>query len=155
MITDSLDRLGDYKEISPLMPQVISFISGTDLSRLKPGRVVLQGDDLFVNVDVISPRTRSEALVESHVRYIDIQIPLTSDEEMGYMPHSMLPEPSVPYDGSRDAAFYPNVCDNWLQVHRGMFAVFFPGEGHAPAVTPVKAVKLVIKIRAHAEDNQK
>ncbi|MCQ2065301.1 MAG: YhcH/YjgK/YiaL family protein [Bacteroidaceae bacterium] len=155
MIIDSLDRLRDYAWISPLMPQVISFISGTDMTRLKPGRIVLQADDLYVNADVNSPRDRKAAQIESHEKYIDIQIPLTADEEMGYMPQSMLPAAAVPYDESRDAAFYGNACDNWLQVRRGMFAVFFPGEGHAPAVTPVTAMKLVIKIKAHVEDNQK
>lgn len=155
MIIDSLDRLQEYEGISPLMPQVIRFISENDLNALQTGRVVLQADDLFINVDVIGPRDRTAALVEAHRNYIDIQIPVTSDEEMGYMPQSMLPVPSSPYEESRDAAFYGSSCDNWLQVRKGMFVVFFPGEGHAPAITPVTARKLVIKIKAHVEDNQK
>lgn len=153
MIIDSLDRLADYPHISPLMPLIVRFISDTDLNSLEPGRIVLKSDDLFVNVDVISPRDRSEALVEVHRKYIDIQIPVTADEEMGYMPQSMLSVPSSNYEESRDAAFYGSHCDNWLQVRRGMFTVFFPGEGHAPAITSVKSKKLVIKIKAHVEDH--
>ena len=51
MILDTLDRLEKYGYISPLMDKVLDFFQKTDLSTLEPGRIVLQGDDLFVNVN--------------------------------------------------------------------------------------------------------
>ena len=58
-----------------------------------------------------------------------------------------MPEPSVPYNAQKDVAFYPGLCDTYLNVRRGMFVVFFPGEGHAPAITESGIVKIVVKIR--------
>ena len=147
MILDTLDRLGDYSYISPLMDKVLDFFRETDLSTLKPGRIVLQGDDLFVNVNLQSAQTRQEVPVEAHKEYIDIQVPISSDEEMGFISAPFMPAPSVPYSAEKDVAFFPGLCDTYLNVRRGMFTVFFPGEGHAPAITKDGILKLIVKIR--------
>ena len=147
MILDTLDRLGNYVYISPLMDKVLEFFRTTDLSTLEPGRIVLQGDDLFVNVNRQGTQTRQEVPIEAHREYIDIQVPISCDEEMGFISASFLPASSVPYSAEKDVAFYPGLCDTYLNVRRGMFTVFFPGEGHAPAITQDGILKLIVKIR--------
>jgi len=147
MILDTLDRLKEYGYISPFMDKVVEFFSNTDLSALQPGRIDLQGDDLFVNVNRQGAQTRNEAPIEAHREYIDIQVPISSDEEMGFLPAPFLPAPSKPYSAERDVTFYPGLCDTYLNVRKGMFVVFFPGEGHAPAITKDGILKLIVKIR--------
>ena len=147
MILDTLDRLECYGNISPLMGKVIDFFRKTDLAKLTPGRIVLQGDDLFVNVNSQDAQTRDEVPIEAHKEYIDIQVPISSDEEMGFISAEFLPTPSVPYSTEKDVAFYPGLCDTYLNVKKGMFTVFFPGEGHAPAITKDGILKLIVKIR--------
>ena len=147
MILDTLDRLEKYGNISPLMDKVLDFFQKTDLSTLEPGRIVLQGDDLFVNVNRQGALTRQEVPIEAHKEYIDIQVPISSDEEMGFISASFMPAPSVPYSAEKDVAFYPGQCDTYLNVRKGMFTVFFPGEGHAPAITKDGIIKLIVKIR--------
>lgn len=147
MILDTLDRLENYAYLSPLMGKVVEFFRNTDLSSLQPGRIELQSDDLFVNVNRQDAQTRQQVPIEVHQEYIDIQVPVSCDEEMGFMAECFLPSPSVPYDGVRDVAFYSGLCDSYINVRKGMFVVFFPGEGHAPAITNTGILKLVIKIR--------
>lgn len=147
MILDTLDRLECYGYISPLMDKVSDFFRTTDLSGLEPGRIVLQGDDLFVNVNRQDAQTRDEVPIEAHREYIDIQVPISCDEEMGFISAPFLPAPSVPYSIERDVAFYPGLCDSYLNVRKGMFVVFFPGEGHAPAIAKTGILKLIVKIR--------
>ena len=147
MIFDTLDRLESYGYISPLMGKVLEFFHTTDLSTLQPGRIVLQGDDLFVNVNRQGAQTRDEAPIEAHKEYIDIQVPISSDEEMGFISAPYMPAPSKPYSAEKDVAFYPGLCDTYLNVRKGMFTVFFPGEGHAPAITRDGILKLIVKIR--------
>lgn len=147
MILDALDRLEKYGFISPLMDKVLDFFRNTDLSTLKPGRITLQGDDLFVNVNYQDAQTREQVSIEAHREYIDIQVPISTDEEMGFIATTYMPEPSVPYSSERDVAFYPGLCDTYLNVRKGMFTVFFPGEGHAPAITQSGILKLIVKIR--------
>lgn len=147
MILDTLDRLECYGYISPLMDKVLDFFRKTDLATLKPGRIDLQGDDLFVNVNRQDAQTRDEAPIEAHQEYIDIQVPISSDEEMGFISAPFMPAPSKAYNADRDVAFYPGLCDTYLNVRKGMFVVFFPGEGHAPAITRDGILKLIVKIR--------
>ena len=147
MILDTLDRLESYGYISPLMDKVLDFFRKTDLSTLKPGRIDLLGDDLFVNVNRQDALTRQEARIEAHKEYIDIQVPISCDEEMGFISTSFMPAPSEPYSAERDVAFFPGQCDTYLNVRKGMFTVFFPGEGHAPAITKDGILKLIVKIR--------
>ena len=107
----------------------------------------MQGDDLFVNVNRQGAQTRDEAPIEAHKEYIDIQVPISSDEEMGFISAPYMPAPSKPYSAEKDVAFYPGLCDTYLNVRKGMFTVFFPGEGHAPAITRDGILKLIVKIR--------
>lgn len=147
MILDTLDRLESYAFLSPLMGKVVEFFNSTDLSTLTPGRIVLQGDDLFVNVNRQDAQAREQAPIEAHKEYIDIQVPISAYEEMGFISAAYLPAPSVPYSAQKDVAFYPGLCDTYLNVKKGMFTVFFPGEGHAPAITKNGILKLIVKIR--------
>ena len=147
MILDTLDRLGNYGFISPMMDKVLDFFRTTDLSKLEPGRISLQGDDLFVNVNRQGAQTRQDVPIETHREYIDIQVPISSDEEMGFISAPFMPAPSVPYSAEKDVAFFPGQCDTYLNVRKGMFVVFFPGEGHAPAITADGILKLIVKIR--------
>ena len=147
MILDTLDRLGEYGFISPLMDKVQEFFRTTNLESLETGRIDLQGDDLFVNVNRQGAQTRQEVPIEAHTEYIDIQVPISSDEEMGFISAPFMPAPSVPYSADRDVAFFPGLCDTYLNVRKGMFVVFFPGEGHAPAITKDGILKLIVKIR--------
>lgn len=147
MILDTLDSLEKYGFISPMMDKVLDFFRKTDLSALAPGRIDLQGDDLFVNVNSQGAQTRNEVPIEAHREYIDIQVPISSDEEMGFISAPFMPAPSKEYDSDRDVAFYPGLCDTYLNVRKGMFVVFFPGEGHAPAITKDGILKLIVKIR--------
>jgi len=147
MILDTLDKLEKYGYISPLMDKVVDFFRKTDLASLEPGRIDLQGDDLFVNVNRQGAQMRDEAPIEAHREYIDIQVPISSDEEMGFLSAPFMPAPSKAYNADRDVAFYPGLCDTYLNVRKGMFVVFFPGEGHAPAITRDGILKLIVKIR--------
>jgi len=147
MILDTLDNLESYRYLSPFMDKVLSFFRNTDLATLEPGRIVLQGDDLFVNVNRQEAQTREQVPIEAHREYIDIQVPISSDEEMGFISAPFMPVPSVPYNADRDVTFYPGLCDTYLNVRKGMFVVFLPGVGHAPAITGNGILKLIVKIR--------
>lgn len=146
MIIDYLENLRSYSGISSNMDKAIEFILNTDLEKLQVGRNEVCGDDIFANVMEAQPRTKEEAPIEIHCKYIDIQIPLTGDEVMGYTPKAQLPD--AEYNADSDAALYPvgMLAAEYFNVKRSMFTVFFPQDGHAPAVTPVKLRKVIVKV---------
>ena len=146
MILDTLDNLSKYASLSPLFPKAIEFITSSDLASLPLGRNEIQGDEIFANVMEAQPRTKEEVPLEVHRRYIDIQIPISDDEVMGYTPLASLPEGE--YSEENDVTLYPAgiLAQDYVNVKRSMFTVFFPQDGHAPAVTPVKLKKIIVKV---------
>lgn len=144
MVVDNLDYLKDYQALHHDMEAVMRFLSSTDLNNLPDGRIMLDGTDCFVNVQTICPKTESEARFEAHRKMIDIQIPLDGDERMGYAPLSVLAQ--TPYDENKDIAFYEERPQEFVTVRKGMFAIFFPQDAHAPGVTVTNLKKVVIKL---------
>lgn len=144
MIIDRLENLNKYASLHPLFAQVVSYLNETDIMNHETGRVKLKGDELFVNFDETNPKTCDEALLETHNRYIDIQLPLSGGEVMGYACRKDLEE--APYNEEKDITFYTARPDTYLHVKPGMFVIFFPEDAHAPAITPVTLRKIVVKI---------
>ncbi|MGL4520283.1 MAG: YhcH/YjgK/YiaL family protein [Phocaeicola sp.] len=146
MIVDTLENLKKYASIHPLFAQAIDYLVTTDLAACEAGKVKLQGDELVVNVAETKPKTKEEAKLETHNLFIDIQIPLSGTEVMGYTPRTTLKEEL--YNSEKDITFYPGLAESYIAVKPGMFAIFFPQDGHAPGITPDGVKKVIVKIKA-------
>lgn len=146
MVLDLLENLKSYEALNPHFSKVIDFVENTDLANLPLGRNEICGDTVYANVMEAKPKTKEESFVEIHRRYIDIQIPVSANETMGYTPINELPEAN--YNSDDDAAIYPvgMPARDYLNVHKGEFVIFFPQDGHAPAITPTPLKKVVIKV---------
>lgn len=145
MIIDKLENIGMYASVNPLFAQAIEFLKSTDLNAHELGKVVLKEGELFVNFAAARPKTKDDAKIETHNNFIDIQIPLTGIELMGYMPRTDLAE--AEYNAEKDVTFYPGHATDYLTVKPGMFAIFFPEDAHAPGVTEVELKKVIVKVR--------
>lgn len=145
MIIDKLENIGMYASVNPLFAQAIEFLKSTDLNAHELGNVVLKEGELFVNFAAARPKTKDDAKIETHNNFIDIQIPLTGTELMGYMPKTDLAE--AEYNAEKDVTFYPGHATDYLTVKPGMFAIFFPEDAHAPGVTEVELKKVIVKVR--------
>ena len=104
MIIDKLENIGMYASVNPLFAQAIEFLKSTDLNAHELGKVVLKEGELFVNFAAARPKTKDDAKIETHNNFIDIQIPLTGTELMGYMPRTDLAE--AEYNAEKDVTFY-------------------------------------------------
>lgn len=147
MIIDSLENLTKYASLNPLFGKVVEYIQTHDLSQQPEGKQVIDGNDLFVNFSLAKGKTPTEAKLESHDVMIDIQIPLSCTETMGYTPRKDLPQ--QPYNAEKDISFYDGLAQQYIAVTPGMFAIFFPQDGHAPCISTEETIKKVIfKVRA-------
>ena len=146
MILDSLKNIGMYESLNPNFKKAIEFICGNDLNVLPLGRNEICGDLIFANVAEINAKSKEDAPLEVHRKNIDIQIPLTADELMGYAPLDTLPAPD--YVEADDAALYPKgeLVRDYINVAKGEFIIFFPQDAHAPAITPVPMKKVIVKV---------
>ncbi|WP_027450075.1 YhcH/YjgK/YiaL family protein [Xylanibacter brevis] len=148
MIIDTLENLEKYVAVNPLFKKVVAFLRENDLMTLAEGKHVIDGDDLFVNIQVAKGKTPDEAVIETHRKMVDIQIPLDGMETYGYTPLCNLPD--VPYQAEKDITKYPGqMADSFIDCQPGMFAVFFPQDGHAPCISMAPTIKKAIfKVKA-------
>ena len=145
MVIDNLRNLRDYESLHPLFAKAFDFIEHTDLKALEPGKIVLIEDELFVNVCQWGAKTKEEAKLETHDEYIDVHVPITHGEVMGYTQRCDLPE--AEYDAAVDMTLYEGLATDYITVKPGMFTLFFTEDGHAPGITPTGLKKIIIKVK--------
>ncbi len=148
MIIDELKHLKDYESLNPLFSKVVEFINQHDLNTLEEGKHEIVGKDLFVNIQTAKGKTPDEAVIETHNKMIDIQIPLSAAETYGYTPREALPE--VAYNEEKDITKIPGLAaESYVTAQPGCFAIFFPQDGHAPCIAGVDEIKKAIfKVKA-------
>lgn len=147
MVIDTLDNLEKYESLNPLFSKVVEFIKKNDLKTLATGKTLIAGDDLFVNITTANGKSPEEAILETHKKMIDIQIPLSSAETYGYTPLCLLPE--AEYNAGKDITKYEGAAQSYVTAEPGSFAIFFPQDGHAPCICAEKEIKKAIfKIKA-------
>jgi len=147
MIVDRIENLKRYASLNPLFSDVIEYLNSHNLVEEDFGKQHLKGKDLFVNIQHTAPKAKDKATLETHVLFIDIQIPLSGEETFGYTPTANLGEEIQHYDTEKDITFFKGLAESYFVLKPGMFAIFFPQDGHAPGITPTGVRKAVIKVR--------
>lgn len=143
MVVDTLDNLEFYKGLNPLFEDVVEFVKTHDLNKLEAGKYQIKGDDLFVNITTAKGKNPDEAVLETHKKMIDIQIPLSCAETYGYTPLCNLPD--AEYNADKDITKMPGLAaDSYVTCQPGMFAIFFPQDGHAPCISAEAEIKKAI-----------
>lgn len=148
MVVDTLDNLEKYISLNPLFAQAVDFIKSHDLQVMEIGKTELKGSDLIVNIAQTSPKTKEQAKLETHNVFIDIQIPLSGTEVMGYTAAKDCVPTNAPYNAEKDITFFEGPADSYIPVKPGMFAIFFPQDGHAPGISPDGVKKVIVKVKA-------
>lgn len=147
MIIDTIENLEQYAALNPLFPKVVEYLKANDLSKMADGKYEIVGKDLFVNITTSKSKTPDEAVLETHNKMIDIQIPITAAETYGYTQREALPD--VAYNEEKDITKYPGLAaDSYVTCQLGMMAIFFPQDGHAPCIANVPEFrKAIFKIK--------
>ena len=146
MILAGLSEADRYLALHPLLPRAFEFLRRTDLQALAPGKHDVQGEQIFAIVEACAGRTRAEAKLECHRRYIDIQLVLEGVDEMGWKPVAACVDPATDYDAARDIRFFNDPPSSWIATPPGAFCLFFPEDAHAPLVGAGMIRKVVVKV---------
>ena len=147
MIFDSLNHMEAYRGIHPGVYKGLELLRDTDFGAKADGTYYVDGDDLFYFIQSYET-TLANATPEAHIKYIEIQCILFGAERMAFgtledMDEEVLPRPEG------DIRFYRGTMDS-VTVTAGKFAVFFPGDAHAPGIavgSPAPVRKVVVKVK--------
>jgi len=146
MILDSLSNSSRIEALHPLFKKAFDFIKATDFSKVEDGKIMLEENNLTVTVASIFGKAKEEASIETHSRYIDIQLPLLGVEKIGWKAGSELQQVSVPYNHEKDITFYVDRPTAYTKIYPGQYVIYFPEDGHAPGIGLGAIRKVIVKV---------
>ena len=151
MIIDKIENADLYYDSVPGLERFIQFYNDNDLEQFPACKVRLDGDDLFINIIDLKGKDEKELPMEAHRDYIDIQVPMTDSETMGWKPQVDCQQELEEYDEGKDMELYRDKSQLLFDVPVGYFVVFFPSDGHRPGIAPGRSLrKLIVKTRVQS-----
>lgn len=146
MILSTLSQADRYAALHPLFARAFDYIRDTDLFAVAPGRYNIVGEDLIAIVEQVPGKTKEMAKLECHRRYIDIQLVLEGDEQMGWKPLADCLNPVSEHSAEKDIQFFRDAPASWIATPPGAFCIFFPEDAHAPLVSTGQIRKVIFKV---------
>lgn len=151
MILDTLENVHSYLPLNKGFKKAIEFLLHPDLNELPVDKYEIDGDRVYAMVAKDPGRKKEDALLETHKKYIDIQLVLAGTDEMGWKPISSCTHPDGKYNKDSDIQFYEDEPDAWIPVERGFFVIFFPEDAHMPLISPNELHKVIVKVAVEQE----
>lgn len=146
MILDEMENVLRYGALHPGLVPAADFLVSEDLASRKAGRHPIDGDRLYLMIVHEGGRGEEGALLETHRRYIDLQLTLSGGERIGWRRRESCRSPRGEYDVEKDLRFYEDKPRVWTDVPPGCFAIYFPEDAHAPLAGTGEIAKAVVKI---------
>ena len=148
MIAGTLDNWKQHLA-GPVWEKAFDYLNGLTPDSPEE-KTLLDGENLFGSVDSYATREVDDAVLETHRKYIDIQMVLVDAEGIDWFSRAGL-EIKTPYDAEKDVAFYHHpdgVAPHHLEMHPGRFVVLFPEDAHRPQlnVGMPRVKKVVVKV---------
>jgi YhcH/YjgK/YiaL family protein len=145
MILDTLDNAAKYAGLKDGLAEAFGFLGQPGLGDLDEGKYEIAGDRVFAIVARENGRQVSDAELEGHRKYIDVQYIISGNESMGWKAREGLVN-SVDYDDEKDLEFFEGEPDSIAQIPAGSFAVFFPTDAHLPLIGDGPIHKVIVKV---------
>ena len=147
MIIDRIENAKQYQGLSLRLKKALRYISKTDFTQLENGTYDVVKDEIFAIVNRFETIDAKLEKPEVHRKYIDVQYVFEGEETLGFaIKHS---QPIYKeYNKEEDYELYDAELD-YVKFNKGMFAIFFPNDLHAPSVHLNKvtsASKVVVKV---------
>ena len=148
MIVDTLKNASKYFSVHPLFAKAFEYINKTDWSKTEVGKYdIADGLKAIFSNGPGKTKEASIAKFECHNKNIDIQFCISGNETIGWKPREKCVIENGGYNDEKDVQLYSDTPDMYFQLTDGQFAIFFPGDVHAPMIGEGEIKKLVIKVR--------
>lgn len=147
MILDAIENSTLIEGMNPRFKKAFDYIKDNDLASAPLGVTEIEGKEIYISIAEFDGKQAGDARLETHERYIDIQIPLKSPETIGWKRLATVTEPLGKYSEQDDIRFYGDEPTTQITVTPGEFVIFFPDDAHAPGIASHRIKKAVIKIK--------
>ena len=145
MIIDKLENAHLYYSLDKNIEKGLKFLENTDLITAPNGKHIIDGENIYANVQTGMTKDEETTPWEAHKAYTDIQYVIKGAEIMGWSNLENFTSPNG-YDSSKDISFGIAVNGSFVTVPEGYFVIFTPQDAHKPMlkINKNKEVKKVI-----------
>lgn len=148
MIIGSLKNTERVEGLAPRFKKIFDYLKSHDLTEVLPGKIDLDGEYAWISVSEVQGKPQASAKLETHDKYIDIQLPLKGRETFGWQAREDLKqEQDGGYNEEKDITFYADESRLYFTLQPGDFGIFFPEDGHAPCIGEGTIKKVVVKVK--------
>ncbi len=132
--------------------KAFAFLRDNNLDSLKPGKYVIDGDDVYADITDTPSDELDKSKWHSHRRYCDIQYVIRGAERVGVAPLET-GKITIPFTDKGDSQFYTqDMKGEYYLGTPDVFFIFFPTEIHRPFIKvaesgPVKRIRFKIRSR--------
>ena len=151
MILDTLANAAQYKGIHAGIDQVLEAAKAYTPENYPSGRVVLDGDNVFMNMAAYETHVTETAVFEAHKQYIDVMVMVEGTETIYVKATDALSHVYQEYKPEVEALLADFDTDATpVRLEAGSFVVLFPQDAHSPACHadgPVNVKKIIGKVR--------
>ena len=148
MIFDQISQMKNYVSTLPALKHVIDILESGKLDGMELGNHTTEYKYLRFNLFTYKTEKTEATEYEVHKKETDIQILLKGHEKMDVASRELLIETKA-YDEDKDFFMVQGKKQNTYHARKGSFAIFFPGEPHAPNLmdeTSSQVLKVVFKV---------
>ena len=141
-----------FSHYSPNFKKAFEALASLDLTQPQDFDTLdVAGDACFIVNNKYETKPHTEVVFESHEQYADIQLMLTGEEVLAFVPSEKGLSLAQAYDAENDFKLFRDVPNPlWLPLKPGLATILLPGEPHAPGFMDghmVSIHKLVVKVK--------
>ena len=145
MIFDTIPNAPQYFALHPHFQAAFEWL--TQNPDAEEGKYEIVGDDCFVMIQNPVGKGKSTPLLEAHNEYLDIQLVLEGEDEIGWKDRATCSAVQQEYSAENDAALWSEEPDFYMTLRPGSFAILYPQDAHAPVSGEGPVKKAVFKLR--------
>ena len=146
MIIDNLKNASRYYNVHKGFKEAFAYLEKLNLESCNNGTFNVNGNNIVAIFSTNELKNKNEAILETHQKHIDIQIPLSQAETYGWKAIASLNKTQVNYDLEKDLELYDDIPSTFITVRPGEFAIFLPEDAHAPLIGVGEIKKIIFKI---------
>ncbi len=149
MVIDTIENLKLYYPLLDCLPKIQKYLADFEKEALPDGKYMMDGENLFAMVQQYETKPAQGRLPEAHRKYIDLQVVMSGEENIGWAPLQTLKEETEEFTKGGDIGFYSGDVQIWVSLKAGHFALLYPQDAHLPCAQvhgPDTVRKIVFKI---------
>lgn len=147
MIIGEINHLAQIPIGNELLSEALKWVAEHYKDPFEKGSIFIRDDKrIKVNSEIVAMLPQGKQMLEAHRQYIDIHVPISSEETIGWASLKHLRNITKEYNTENDIEFYGDEPQSYLTIYPGQCAIFFPEDAHAPNIGIGRHKKLCIKI---------